>query len=396
MSQLNRRHFLQHAAGLSALAVPSLSFLSALRAQEKTLKKQHKSLIILWMGGGPTTLDLWDPKPGHPNGGQFKPINTAVSGIQVTELLPNVAKQMKHLAVIRSLSTTEGDHNRGTTLMNTGRTPSPLVDFPALGSVLAYQNQESAGDIPSFVTIGGMRAGPGFLGMKFAPFTVNNPGRPPENTSPPQGIAEARMQRRAALFGRVERGFEVSTRTATGPARAHAEVYDKALSLVVSSRKDVFLLDKEPAALREEYGDNPFGRGCLLARKLVEAGSVCVQVTLGGWDNHQNIANALNNANGTGRANLLDKGMGALVRDLADRGLLKDTAIVWMGEFGRTPRINQNAGRDHYPRAWSVVVGGGRIKGGQVYGATDAGGEAVTDGKIGVGDLYATLYAALG
>lgn len=180
-------------------------------------------------------------------------------------------------------------------------------------------------------------------------------------------------------------------------------MYEKALSLVVSSRKEVFNLEKEidgkpiSASLKEEYGAagagaNNFGRGCLLARKLVEAGVSCVEVSLGGWDMHNGIFNAL----ATRALPTLDKGMGALMRDLADRGRLKDTVVVWMGDFGRTPRINQNGGRDHYPRAWSVVLGGGNIKGGVVYGATDKDGTAAVDNPASVNDMYGTIYRALG
>ena len=184
-------------------------------------------------------------------------------------------------------------------------------------------------------------------------------------------------------------------------ARAHREVYEKALNLVVSTRKEVFNLDKEidgkpiDPKLKDEYGRRSaqrFGRGCLLARKLVEAGTACVEVSLGGWDMHQNIHTTL----ATRQLPNLDKAMGTLVKDLDQRGKLKDTVIVWMGDFGRTPRINQNAGRDHYPRAWCVVVGGGNIKGGVAYGATDKDGTGVAEKKVGILDLYATIYKGLG
>ncbi|VTS05641.1 DUF1501 domain-containing protein [Tuwongella immobilis] len=396
---MNRRHFMSHVAGLSALAAPSASFLSGLHAQAPTMKKNHKSLIVLWMSGGPTTLDLWDPKPGHPNGGLFKPMNTAASGVQLTEHLPNVAKQMKNLALIRSLTTSEGDHMRGTQLMHTGMSPNPIVEYPQIGSVLAQQMAEQANDVPPFIAINGARLNNGgFLGMKYAPFTIQNPGSPPENIRPPKEVGEVatRMERRATLFNSLESRFQSSTGIPTDAAKAHKDVYDKALNLVVSSRKDVFSLDKEPTALQAEYGNNPFGKGCLLARKLVEAGSLCVQVELGGWDMHQNIFAALHTTGMTGRLDILDKAMGALTRDLKDRGLLESTVIMWMGEFGRTPRINQNGGRDHYPRAWSVVVGGGSIKGGQAFGATDAGGEAVKDNPVRIQDVFATVYKGLG
>ena len=389
----DRRHFLKHVAGLSALAVPGVSFLSGLQAHAQTLKKNHKSLIVLWMGGGPTTIDLWDMKPGHPNGGEHKPISTSASGVKITEHLPTVAKQMKHLAIIRSLTTSEGDHMRGTILMNTGRAPNPLVDYPSIGSTLAYQFREQEADLPAFITVGGGGRGPGFLGMKFAPFTVQNPGQPPENVSPPTGINDDRMRRREAIFSRLEGGFTRSTGLDRDAARSHQEVYGKAMNLVVSSKKDVFSLTSaaDKSAI-ERYGNNNFGKGCLLARKLTEAGAVCVEVSLGGWDMHNGIFNAL----ATRALPTLDKAMGSLVEDLAKTGRLKDTAIVWMGEFGRTPRINQNGGRDHYPRAWSIVVGGGAIQGGQAFGATDAGAEAVKDNPVRIGEVYATLYKALG
>src|SRR5205085_9849353 len=179
----NRRHFLKHVAGLSALAVPGTGFMQSLRAAAPELKKKHKSLIVLWMGGGPSTIDLWDLKPGSANGGEFKPVSTSASGVQISEHLPTVAKQMKHLTIIRSLETTEGDHQRGTTLMNTGRSPNPLTQFPHIGSVAAQQLASKERALPAFVSVGGTagRIGPGFLGMTCARLTVQNPGQPPEN-----------------------------------------------------------------------------------------------------------------------------------------------------------------------------------------------------------------------
>lgn len=400
-----RRHFLQHAATGAAVTLPGMQFLAGLRAHAADLKKKQKSLIILWMSGGPATIDLWDMKPGSPNGGEHKPAKTAASGVEISEHLPNVAKQMRNLSIVRSLSTREGDHDRGTYLMNHGRTRSPLLQYPSLGSVLSYYQALDAeamknAELPAFISVGGARAEAGFLGMKYAPFTIQNAGQPPENVASP--VPDDRTARRAALFQKLEGGF--NTNVQMDAARAHKEVYEKALSLVVSSKREVFELkndtDGKPMnpKLLEEYGNSGFGRGCLLARKLVEAGVACVEVSLGGWDMHQNIFTALHSTNPQrpGRADELDKGMGALVRDLADRGKLKDTVIVWMGDFGRTPRINQNGGRDHYPRAWSVVVGGGNIKGGVAYGATDSNGTEVTDKKVDILDLYATIYKGLG
>jgi len=406
----DRRHFLKHATAGAAVAVPGLSFMANLRAAATDLKKKQKSLIILWMSGGPTTIDLWDMKPGSPNGGDHKPKPTAASGVQITEHLPKVAAQFKNLSIIRSLSTSEGDHMRGTYLMNHGRSPNPLLPFPSIGALLAYYQALDVeamknADLPAFISVGGTRGDAGFLGMKYAPFTVQNAGQPPENVSPPGGVD---MIRRAALFNRLEGGL-IQT-DATGKkamldaAQAHKEVYEKAMNMVVSTRKEIFNLKTEvdgktpiDPKLSDEYGatgtgNNGFGRAALLARKLVEAGTACVQIELGGWDMHQNIHTTL----ATQRLPVLDKAMGTLVKDLDQRGKLKDTVIVWMGDFGRTPKINANAGRDHYPRAWSVVVGGGNIKGGVAYGATDKDGTEVVEKKAGILDLYATLYKGLG
>ncbi|OWK43634.1 DUF1501 domain-containing protein [Fimbriiglobus ruber] len=391
----DRRHFMKHVAGAAAVAGPGLTFLSGIHAQAAELKKKNKSLIILWMGGGPTTIDLWDMKPGSPNGGEHKPVSTAASGVQITEHLPKVAKQFKNLSIVRSLTTSEGDHARGTFLMNTGRVPNPLSEFPHIGSVLSYQYAQDVEamknmDLPSFISVGGGRTGPGFLGMKYASFVVQNPGQPPENVQPPQDVA-SRMERRKVLFDTLEGGFK--TNVSADAAQAHKDVYGKALQLVTSSRKEVFQFNsaKDTADL-QRYGNDGFGRGCLLARKLVEQGVACVEVSLGGWDMHNGIFNAL----ATRALPNLDKGMASLTEDLAQSGRLKDTVIVWMGEFGRTPRINQNGGRDHFPRAWSVVVGGGTIKGGIAYGTTNSDGTEVKDNPVKIGDLYATLYAGLG
>ncbi|MBM3981368.1 MAG: DUF1501 domain-containing protein [Planctomycetes bacterium] len=414
---MDRRHFMKHAAAGAAVTVPGLNFMTNIRANAAEMKKKGKSLIILWMGGGPTTIDLWDMKPGSNNGGDHKPKPTAASGVEITEHMPKVASQFKNLSIVRSLSSGEGDHARGTYKMNTGNRPSPILEYPSIGSVLSYyqaMDVEAAknADIPGFISLGNTvgtnpltqnAVGGGFLGMKYSPFLVQNPGTPPENVSSP--VPEDRTIRRAAIFEKLEGGLvqQDGKKPLMDAAQAHKEVYEKALSLVVSTRKEVFNLEKEidgkaiDPKLKEEYGAagtgaSAFGRSCLLARKLVEAGVACVEITLGGWDMHNGIFPALANR----QLPNLDKGMGTLVKDLADRGKLKDTVIVWMGDFGRTPRINQNAGRDHYPAAWSVVMGGGNIKGGVAFGATDKDGTQVTDGKVGVHDIYGTLYRGLG
>jgi hypothetical protein len=432
---VNRRHFLKHLAGLSALAVPGLQFYQGLRAAESQLKKENKSLIILWMGGGPSHMDLWDLKPGQPTGGEFKPIKTSADGIEIGELLPTVAKEMKHLSIVRSLVTREGSHERGTTLMNTGRMPNPVVQYPALGATTSSLLTPKELALPGFIGIGGtaQRIGPGFLGSVYAPFTIQNAGQPPENIAAPsmlgQGTeADQRQLRRQRLFNALEDRFgnelyphlkvtreQLASRDAKvreaaqkrleerkqlgDGAQSHAEIYQKGFDLTISNLKTVFEVRNESAKVLEAYGglQNGFGMGCLLARKLVEKGVSCVEVDLGGWDNHANIFTTLRGAtNRMGNGPRLDQGMGALVNDLVDRGLWKNTVVLWMGEFGRTPRINANAGRDHWATCWSVVLGGGAIKGGQVYGATSENGMEVAKDPCSVGDLFATVFKGLG
>ncbi len=419
---MNRRHFLKHLAGLSALALPGMQFIQALRAAAPALKKDNKSLIILWMGGGPSTIDLWDLKPGEATGGEFKPIKTSATGVEISEILPSVAKQMDHLSIIRSLNSNEADHMRGTQKMNTGRTPSPIVQHPSIGSVASSLLTPKDLPLPGFVGIGGTAQGigAGFLGSMYAPFTVQNAGQPPANIKPPESLGQRmeldeRLRRRQRLFYAVEDTFrdrliphlaptakneeerkkQEAERKAVGdPAVSHEQMYEKAFDLTVSPLRTVFEIRNEPAKLKDEYGgeSNGFGMGCLLARKLVEKGVTCVEVDLGGWDNHGNIFPTLRNGNGP----RLDKGMGGLVKDLVDRGLWKNTVLVWMGDFGRTPRINQGAGRDHWARGWSVVVGGGAIKGGRTYGSTSKDGLDIKDDPCTVGDLFATLYKGMG
>jgi uncharacterized protein (DUF1501 family) len=413
--ETNRRHFLKHIAGMSALALPGLNFWSGLRAAEANLKKENKSLVIFWMGGGPSHMDLWDLKPGASTGGEFKQIKTSAEGVQISEVLPTVATQFKNLAVVRSLVTNEGSHDRGTVLMNTGRAPNPIVQYPAMGAVASSQLTSKDLPLPGFIGIGGtaQRIGPGFLGSLYAPFSVQNAGQPPQNIKAPtdlgaEGSADqiARVRRRQRLFYAVEDTFgnsvfphvksEAERKEQEDPAQAHENIYKKGFDLTVSKLRSVFEVRNEPASVIEAYGgqQNQFGMGCLLARKLVEAGVTAVEIDLGGWDNHGNIFNTIRMGNGP----RLDKGMGTLVKELVERGLWKNTVVLWMGEFGRTPRINQNNGRDHWARCWSIVLGGGAIKGGQAVGATNSDGTDVADNspRYTIGDVFATVYKGLG
>jgi len=393
---INRRNFMQHTGGMGALGLwGGSSFFSQLQAAvgpTVTKKRDHKSMIIIWMNGGAAVKDFWDLKPGHANN-WGETTKTKASGIEINALLPKIAEQMKDLSIIRSNTKTEGDHNRGTILTSTGRAPSVLSEWPSMGSMLGYLNKDSDVDLPSFISVGGANGarGPGFLGMKFAPFTVQQPGQLPENIRPASGVTPEQMERRASIFSRLEEGFQNSTKVDKDAAKAHQEVYEKALSLVVSKNKDVFTIGaNEPMAA--EYGTSAIGKGCLLARKLVEAGTSCVVVNSGmGWDDHGNIKTAFNT-----KLPQFDAAVASLVKDLKQRGLYQDVVITMLTEFDRTPRINQNGGRDHWPRTNSVLLGGGNIKGGVVYGATNEAGDAIKDNPVPMADLYATYFAALG
>jgi len=416
-SGISRRHFLTHVAGYSMMALPGIEFLRTIQANAQEMRRNNKSVIIMWMGGGPATIDIWDLKPGRPTGGEFAEINTSVPGIKISEHMPITARQMQHLAIIRSLTTTEGDHNRGTQLMHTSYTPNPALAYPSMGSVAAHEVPKLAGynpiSLPNYIAISGAGGSPGFLGMNYAPFNVQNPGTPPENIRPPSGLGSSevetidRVQRRRRLFNLVESEFmegraphlSGSQRARFADAsKAHNDVYQKGFDLVASPQgRQIFSLANEPTGLMTEYGAagqgaNNFGRSAIMARRLVEAGVSAVEISLGGWDTH----NANFNALATRQLPPLDKAMGTLVKDLVARGMWRNTVLVWMGEFGRTPRINQNAGRDHWPRSWSIAIGGGAIRGGQVVGSTSADGTEVRDNPTRVGDVFASVYRALG
>ncbi|HVT29922.1 MAG TPA: DUF1501 domain-containing protein [Lacipirellulaceae bacterium] len=384
---MSRRHFMRHLAGASALAAPAFALTRTLRANAKSLSRNHKSAILLWLGGGPPSIDMWDMKPGAPTAGDFKPTSTS-GDFQICELMPSLAKQARHLAVIRSMSTREADHNRGRYYMHTAYVPNPSVQHPGYGSVVAHEMEKFTTElqIPPFVSIGGPSEGPGFLGMTYAPFQVDANG---QIKNAQMSVPTARMADRMRLLGILEARF-ISERRGSA-ADEHAKVLRKTQELLTSEQMKAFQVRSEKKEVIDKYGDNNFGRGCLMARRLVEAGVPFVEVTSGGWDLHQQNFNTLKR-----KLPELDKGFSALVEDLKQRGLLDSTVILCMGEFGRTPRINGNAGRDHYARAWSVVLGGAAIKGGRAIGKTNADGTSVEGESHSSEDLMASVCHALG
>jgi uncharacterized protein (DUF1501 family) len=383
---MSRRHFLSHLAGAAALAAPAMQFTNSLWAAVPELKKKQKAAIMLWMGGGPSTIDMWDLKPGAPTGGPFKPISTT-GDMQISEHLPKVAKQMKHLSVVRSMSTREADHARGRYYMHTGYVPDPNIEYPSYGAVVAHELPRTDLEIPPFVAIGGGSVGPGFLGMTYAPFVVGANGEVRNMQMP---VEQTRLSDRMQALAALEKNFISQGRGQSSVD--HAEILEKTRNLLTSKQMEAFKVNKESKETLERYGNKNFGKGCLMARRLVEAGVPFVEVDLGGWDTHQNNFTALQNT----KLPELDQAMSALVEDLNERGMLQDTAIIWMGEFGRTPNINGNTGRDHWARSWSTVVGGAGMKGGLAIGETSSDGKEVVSEPYSSQDLMASVLKALG
>jgi hypothetical protein len=386
---MSRRHFMQHMA-TSVAAVPGLQFLSHLQANAEVVKKKQKACILMWMGGGPPTIDIWDLKPGSKNGGEFKPLTTAAKDVQICEHMPETAKQFKNLSIVRSMSTREADHGRGRYFMHTAYVPNPTVIHPTFGSVVSHElgGKRPELEIPSFVSIDGGSESPGFLGMTNAPFVVGSNG---EIRNAGGGEFDAnRLNNRFAMLDVIESGF-IGSKRGEAP-QSHKDVYKRALNLMTSKQMEAFKVNKEDPKMLEAYGNNAFGKGCLMARRLVEAGVPFIEVNLGGWDLHANVFDTLQNQ----RLPVLDKGIGALTADLTARGMIDDVVLVWMGEFARTPRINQDVGRDHWAASWSVMIGGGGLKNGQAVGATDKDGLSVEGQAYLPGDIWATVSHALG
>lgn len=395
---MTRRHFVRHmsAAGMTLPMAGWLNTALAARQQEGAARS-NGSMILLWMSGGPSTIDIWDLKPGSKNGGEFRPIDTDVPGIKICEHLPRTAQVMKHLNLIRSYNSRDGAHERGTYINHTAFPPVASVTHPAVGSVVAKYNGPEDFEIPGHISLGGPGVSPGFLGTTYAPFRVTAGPNPIPNLQSPLG--EDRFARRRAVLASTQETF---LRSGHGELpNDQNTIYGSAFKLMKSSLLDAFKIDLEDQGTRDRYGDSQFGKNCLLARRLVEQGVPFVEVGFGGWDMHNNIFDSLAGNGGMMGRNAgmpqltqLDNGIASLVSDLVDRGLWENTTIVWMGDFGRTPRINQNGGRDHWPGSWTVMLGGGKMKGGQVIGATDEDGVAIVDRPVEVSNLFATLYKA--
>lgn len=386
---MNRRHFLNHLASSTIIGSSAINFTDSILANAADMKKNTKSVILLWMGGGPSTIDLWDLKPNTPTGGPFKGISTSADGIQICEHLPLLSQQMHHMSIVRSMSTREADHTRGRYYMHTGFVPNPSIEHPSYGSVVSHELLKFVPEleIPAFVSVGGSSIGPGFLGMTYSPFVVDSNGNIRDLNG---NIDQNRVVERLKMLEVIEDNFIDQKRG--NIAVEHRKVVDKTVKLMTSQQMDAFKVSKESQEIRDKYGNTGFGRGCLMARRLVEIGVPFIEVDLGGWDNHSDIFPTLQNQ----KLPELDKSMSALIDDLNNRGLLDTTAIVWMGEFGRTPNINGNSGRDHWARSWSVVVGGAGFKRGIVVGETSQDGKEVVSESYSSEDLMASILKSVG
>jgi len=370
----------------AALSFSQLLGITALFAQNAG---KAKSCILLWMAGGPSQIDTFDPKPGTPTGGEFKGISTTVPGIQICEHLPLLAKEMKDLAILRSMTSREGNHDRARYYVHTGYASAGVTQHPSFGAVVAKELVSQSQTLPAFISINGPSVGAGLLGVNFAPFVIRDPDKTPENLGRSRHVTRERFEQRQELLEVLNANFD-----ATHPQpefHKKEQIYQRALDLMNSPALTAFDVSRENDTIRQRYGNTKIGNSCLMARRLIQNGVKFVEVEMDGWDTHRD------NFKTTRRLlSELDPAFSSLIRDLRETGLLETTLVIWMGEFGRTPEINANAGRDHWPQAWCAVLAGGGIRGGQVIGTTDSKGYEVEQQPIRVPDLYATLSQCLG
>ena len=390
---INRRRFLQRTCSTAVAGtavVGGLGSLTAGKAAEQ-LKSQDMRVVVFNMHGGLSQLESWDPKPGTRTGGPCRSIPTSVPGIHISDLLPNTAKQMHHLCLLRGVNTAEDDHGKGAYMMLTGRRQSAAADYPQIGAVSAKMLNDESKGLPGHIVVapsggGGRGNESAYLGPKYSSVALSG-STPPPHTLRPDGISDQAEVRRHEMRRRINQEFLNRKRTAITDAYTHS--YEQALRLM--ERRDVFDISKEPAADLDRYGKHDFGRQCLMARRLVENGVSFVQVTHSNYDTHNDNFNFHIEQLGE-----FDQGFSHFVNDIAERGMLDKTLIVVLSEFGRTPNINLYYGRDHWSKAWSIVMAGGKVARGAVYGATNAEGTEVTDGQVDHRALFHTYLQAVG
>lgn len=361
-----------------------------LAAQAERNHRPAQSLILIWLAGGPSQLETFDPHPGTKIAAGTGAIMTAVKGVRLAQGYERLAEMMDSVSLVRSLVSKEGDHERGTYLMKNGYRPDPTVEHPSIGAICCHELPSGGTGIPRHISIlpGQWPSRGGFLGGEYDAFKTGDPHKPlPDVTA---HVAPQRDRQRVLDLEVVERAFGRG-RGSRVAATLHRETIDRARVMMTSDQLQAFDVKQEPAAIRNDYGDTPFGRACLAARRLTEVGVRCVEVTLGGWDSHVN-----NHAIHRERASELDPALSALIGDLKARGTLERTVVLCTGEFGRTPKVNLAGGRDHWPNGFSLAIAGGGIRGGQVIGETDPEGGKNPAHPTSVADVHATVLTAVG
>jgi hypothetical protein len=349
-----------------------------------------RSVILLWLDGGPSQLETFDPHPNTKIAAGTKAVDTAVPGLQLADGLPRLAAEMRKVALVRSMVSKEGDHERGVYLMKTGYRPDPTVVHPTIGAICCHQLPIESAEIPRHISIlaGQWPSRGGFLGGEFDAFQVGDPaGELPDVKALAKGERDAA---RLADLDIVEQSFARGRRR-TAAATLHRETLARARTMMTSEQLRAFDVSAEPASVRAEYGDSPFGRGCLAARRLIEVGARCVEVTLGGWDSHVNNHEVHSRLVGQ-----LDPAFAALLRDLERRDLLSSTVVLCGGEFGRTPKVNFAGGRDHWPTGFSLALAGAGLRPGFALGSTDPEGTADPAQPTSIEDIHATILTTLG
>jgi len=387
-SASTRRQFITAAAG-TYLGVHVLGNGATAWAKDPQNNKAQ-SVIYIYLAGGASHMDTWDPKPGKAEQGPIKDIKTKVPGTHISELLPMMAKQMDKIALIRSMNSREGSHERGTHLVHTSYPPWGGMELASMGAWTCKLKGKLNQTIPNYVLIGG-RGVPteGIMGPNYSPAIIGDVKKGLQHAARPTRIAEVDYGKTLTLIDEFDADFRKKYRSRK--VDAYNNFYNKAVKLMASDDIKAFDIGLEDGKTKERYGNNGFGQGLILARRLVEAGARFIEVVYGGWDMHNNHAAALR-----GRVPALDRGLSGLIEDLNSRGLLKKTLVVVASEFGRTPKISQRNGRDHWPKAWSHVLAGGGVKGGAVYGATDATASTIKDNPVTPQDFNATIAYALG
>jgi hypothetical protein len=384
---VTRRELLRMVGG-GTVATGSMAFLQAIGLNAAEMKKEGRACILVFLNGAPSQLETWDPKPNTETGGPTKDIQTQMPGVNFAEYWPKLAKS-KDISLIRTIVGKEAAHERGAYHLRTGRRLTGSSNHPHIGSVAAWKLGDLTSDMPNFISVGNTPQGAGFLGVKFAPFVVGAAGRLPDNIV--AGVPAPRLDQRMKLLSQQD--ADLAAVGASAIANEHQELYKRAQKMMASPRLKAFQTDPEKQEVKDKYGKSAFGQGCLVARRLVEAGIPFVEVQRGGWDMHENLWQRIPAAAGE-----VDQGLAALVDDLKSRGMLEKTLVICMGEFGRTPKINQRTpevGRDHWARNFSVLMAGGGIRGGQCVGKTSDDGTEIVDRPVDVDDLFRTYCHCL-